>query len=147
VESHDLKPNPQGARGRRESKVQADQSRKEAEGDMGRLGLYGGYRVPRRHFGRLAATKLVQGPQEELAALKSVFHYMSEPFPHLIYAVQIAWDYLEKTGQIDDGAFTSRFLMRTVEDMILTGERRRLLLSNRAIAAYERLNRNREVAA
>ncbi|MET3842020.1 non-homologous end-joining DNA ligase [Bradyrhizobium sp. OAE829] len=63
------------------------------------------------------------------AALKSVFHYMSEPFPHLMeYAVQIAWDYLEKTGQIDDGAFTSRFLMRTVEDMILTGERRRPLL-------------------
>ena len=43
---------------------------------------------------------------------------MSEHLPHLMeYAVQIAWDYLERTGQIYDGAFTSRFLMTTVEDM------------------------------
>jgi hypothetical protein len=37
---------------------------------------------------------------------------MSEHLPHLMeFVVQIAWDYLERTGQIDDGAFTSRFLM------------------------------------
>jgi hypothetical protein len=75
---------------------------------------------------------------------------MSEHLPHLMeYAVQIAWDYLEKTGQIDDGAFTSRFLIQNVEEMIRRGERRRLMLSNRAIAAHERLShkRNKEVAA
>ena len=65
---------------------------------------------------------------------------MSEHLSHQMeYAVQIAWDYLERTGQINDAAFTSRFLMTTVEDMIRKGERRRLLLSNRAITAYERL--------
>jgi hypothetical protein len=70
--------------------------------------------------------------------------FMSEHLSHLMeYAVQIAWNYLEQTGQIDDGAFTSRFLMTTVEDMIRKGERRRLLLSNRAITAYERLLKNR----
>jgi hypothetical protein len=64
---------------------------------------------------------------------------MSEPLPLLMEnSIQIAWDYLERTGEIDDGAFTSRFLMDTVEDMIRHGERRRLLLSNRAISAYQR---------
>ena len=62
------------------------------------------------------------------------------------YAVQIAWDYLERSGQIDDGAFTSRFLMMTIENMIRAGERRRLMLSNRAIIEYEKL-RHGKVAA
>jgi hypothetical protein len=54
---------------------------------------------------------------------------MSEPLPILMEkALQIAWDYLEQTGQIDDPEFTS-----------WCGERRRLALSNGAIAAYERL--------
>jgi hypothetical protein len=74
---------------------------------------------------------------------------MSEHLHLMEYAIQITWDYLEKTGQIDDGAFTSRFLMRNVDEMIRRGERRRLLLSNSAITAYERLrqNQDKEVAA
>jgi hypothetical protein len=72
---------------------------------------------------------------------------MNEHIPYLMeYAVQIAWDYLERTGQIYDGAFTSRFLLTTVEDMIRQGERRRLLLSNRAITAYERLKQKQKAA-
>lgn len=64
---------------------------------------------------------------------------MSEPLPLLMeHSIQIAWDYLERTGDIDDGAFTSRFLKDVVETMIRHGERRRLLLSNRAITAYQR---------
>jgi hypothetical protein len=67
---------------------------------------------------------------------------MSEPLPLLMEnSIQIAWDYLERTGEIDDGAFTSRFLMNAVENMIRRGERRRLLLSNRAISAYQRRRR------
>ena len=54
-------------------------------------------------------------------------------------------DYLERTGQISDAAFASRFLSRTVEEMVRKGERRRLMLSNRAITAFERLS-NREAA-
>ena len=61
-------------------------------------------------------------------------------------AIQIAWDYLDRTGQIDDGGFTSRFLMKTVGEMIRQGERRRLLLSNRAITLYERLRQNQKAA-
>jgi len=72
---------------------------------------------------------------------------MSEHLPHLMeYAVQIAWDYLERTDQTADGAFASRFLMTTVEDMMRQGERRRLLLSNRAITTYERLKRRQKAA-
>lgn len=72
---------------------------------------------------------------------------MSEDLLHLVeYTVQIAWDYLERTGQIDDESFTSRFLLKTVGDMIRQGERRRLLLSNRAITAYERLRQGRKAA-
>jgi hypothetical protein len=58
---------------------------------------------------------------------------MSEPLPILMEsAVQIAWDYLEQTGQIDDPEITA-------EHMVRGGERRRLALSNGAITAYERL--------
>jgi hypothetical protein len=71
---------------------------------------------------------------------------MSNNLSHLIeHSVQIAWDYLERTGQISDVAFASRFLSRTVEEMVRKGERRRLMLSNRAITAFERLS-NREAA-
>jgi hypothetical protein len=54
-------------------------------------------------------------------------------------ALQIAWDYLERTGQISDPEFTSRFLLDSVERMVRSGERRRLWLSNQAITSYERL--------
>ena len=54
-------------------------------------------------------------------------------------ALQIAWDYLEQTGQIDDPEITSWLLLDTVEHMVRCGERRRLALSNGAITAYERL--------
>lgn len=54
-------------------------------------------------------------------------------------ALQIAWDYLERTGQISDPEFTSRFLLDSVERMVRSGERRQLWLSNQAITSYERL--------
>ena len=64
---------------------------------------------------------------------------MSEPLPILMEnAIRIAWDYLEGTGQIDDAAFASRFLLNTVEEIVRKGERRRLVISNRAITAFER---------
>jgi hypothetical protein len=65
---------------------------------------------------------------------------MSERLPILVEnAVQIAWDYLEKTGQIDDPEITSSLLLDIVERLVRGGERRRLALANGAIAAYERL--------
>jgi hypothetical protein len=65
---------------------------------------------------------------------------MSEPLPILMEkALQIAWDYLEQTSQIDDPELTSWLLLDTVEHMVRCGERRRLALSNGAITTYERL--------
>ncbi len=64
---------------------------------------------------------------------------MSEPLPILMEnSIQIAWDYLERTGQIADPEFASSFLLDAIENMVRKGERRRLVLSNSAITAYER---------
>ena len=72
---------------------------------------------------------------------------MIMPFPILTEnAIQIAWDYLEGTGQIDDPEFTSWFLLNSVEKMVSDGEYRKLLLANKAIAAYERFRRERQAA-
>lgn len=46
---------------------------------------------------------------------------------------QIAWDYLERTGELGDAAAASRFLSDTIEIMIRHGQRNRLALSNRGI--------------
>jgi hypothetical protein len=51
---------------------------------------------------------------------------------------QIAWEYLERTGELGDGAAASRFLSDSIETMIRRGHRSRLTLSNRAISAYQR---------
>jgi hypothetical protein len=51
---------------------------------------------------------------------------------------QIAWEYLERSGELGDGALESRFLSDVIETMIRRGQRSRLALSNRAISAYQR---------
>jgi hypothetical protein len=54
--------------------------------------------------------------------------------------IQVAWDYLERTGELGDPEIASRFLLDTVELRVRRGERRRLLLSNQAIEAYRRFH-------
>jgi hypothetical protein len=67
---------------------------------------------------------------------------MSEPIPWLIESsIQIAWNYLERTGEIGNASEASRFLLRTVDEMVLEGEHRKLMLANRAIEAYQRHRR------
>ena len=69
----------------------------------------------------------------------SDFSFMDEPIPWLIEkSIQIAWDYLERTGELGNAAEASRFLLKTVDQMILQGERRKLMLANRAIDQYRR---------
>ena len=64
---------------------------------------------------------------------------MTEPVPLLMEnSIQIAWDYLEATGELGDAEIAARFLTDAVEIMILRGETRKLMLSNRAIDAYKR---------
>lgn len=53
-------------------------------------------------------------------------------------SVQVAWDYLERSGEIDDASSCSLFLSKCIEEMIRQGVRSRLLLSNRAIDRYKR---------
>ncbi|MGY2843719.1 hypothetical protein ACVIWU_006405 [Bradyrhizobium sp. USDA 4509] len=53
-------------------------------------------------------------------------------------AVQIAWEFLERSGEITNGYETSQFLVMTVGKMAFAGERRQLMLANRAIDAYQK---------
>ena len=61
-------------------------------------------------------------------------------------SIQIAWDYLERTGEIDDAPAASRFLSNHIELLIRNGESRRLALSNKAITAYQRFKQERRAA-
>jgi hypothetical protein len=81
--------------------------------------------------------------RQELARGERVFpswrNEIAEPLPILMEnAIQIAWDYLERTGELGDPEIASRFLLDTVELLVRRGERRRLLLSNKTIDAYRR---------
>lgn len=60
---------------------------------------------------------------------------------------QIAWEYLDRTGELGDGAAASRLLSDAIEAMIRRGERTRLALSNRAIGAYQRFRANGATAS
>jgi hypothetical protein len=51
---------------------------------------------------------------------------------------RIAWDYLEATGELEDYDMAARLLLDTIETMIRQGERRRLLIANKAISGNVR---------
>jgi hypothetical protein len=64
--------------------------------------------------------------------------YRDDGNPQLLAeAMQIAWEYLERSGDIDDPAEAGRFLTNKIEHMIGQGQRNRLVLSNRAIGAFQ----------
>ena len=60
-------------------------------------------------------------------------------YPLMERPSEIAWDYLERSGQINDPEFTSKFLLTSVEHNVRMGERRQLMLVNRAISEFERM--------
>ena len=71
---------------------------------------------------------------------------MTEPMPLLIESsVEIAWDYLARTGELGDAMVAGRFLSDTIESMVSRGERRQLMLANKAIAAYQQFRRQPSV--
>jgi hypothetical protein len=71
---------------------------------------------------------------------------MIEPLPILIAnSAQIAWEFLERTGELGEAAVASRFIVDDIELMVRRGERRRLLLSNKAIDNYRRFKNRRAV--
>ena len=64
---------------------------------------------------------------------------MSETLQYtIVKSLEIAWDYLEATGELGNPDSAAEHLLGTIEAMIRQGERRPLLLSNKAIAAYQR---------
>lgn len=71
--------------------------------------------------------------------------FREAPPPLLEEAVKIAVDFLDRTGEIDDIDETCQFLVNKVDFMIAQGQRNRLLLANRAIAAYQRYRMARTI--
>lgn len=63
---------------------------------------------------------------------------MSEMAKLIAESFQIAWDYLKATGELGDPDTAADHLLDTMETLMKQGERRRLLLSNKAISAYQR---------
>ena len=62
---------------------------------------------------------------------------MTEPLPTLVEnSLQIAWDFLEASGEIQDPQQTAEVLLGAIKTLMLRGEHRRLMLSNRAIDAF-----------
>jgi hypothetical protein len=62
---------------------------------------------------------------------------MTEPLPILVEnSLQIAWDFLDASGEIDDPQQTAEVLLGAIKTLMLRGEHRRLMLSNRAIDAF-----------
>jgi hypothetical protein len=62
---------------------------------------------------------------------------MEAPLSKLLEeAVDIAWVYLHRTGEIVDGIVAARFLTDTIETMIRRGQRNRMFLANMAILKY-----------
>lgn len=71
---------------------------------------------------------------------------MYEPLPILVEnSFQIAWEYLERTGELGNREVASRVLLDALEIMVGRGERRKLLLSNKAIDAYQRFRAERRL--
>lgn len=60
-------------------------------------------------------------------------------------SVLIAADFLERTGEIDDPVQTGEFLVSKIQFMMSQGQRNRLLLANRAIAAYQQYRKARTI--
>lgn len=59
--------------------------------------------------------------------------------------IQIAWNFLERAGEIDDPGEATQFLVNKIEFMIAQGQRNKLVLSNRAISAFKEYKKARTI--
>ncbi len=60
-------------------------------------------------------------------------------------AVNIAWLYLERTGDLGDGNTAAVFLTNAVDQMIRQGQRNRMFLANKALIKYRTFRESRKV--
>jgi hypothetical protein len=51
-------------------------------------------------------------------------------------AVNIAWVYLQRTGELEDGSAAAVFLTNAIDSMMRRGQRNRMFLANKAIIKY-----------
>ena len=65
-------------------------------------------------------------------------HVVPPPFMLMEQSVEIAWNYLHLTGQVENPVDAYRELSATVAARMRQGVTSRLLLSNHAIGVYER---------
>jgi hypothetical protein len=73
---------------------------------------------------------------------------MPEPIPILIQtSSRIAWDFLARSSEITDPDKASDALLTIINALLLKGERRRLMLSNRAISEYRKLKAEGKIDA
>ena len=67
---------------------------------------------------------------------------MTDPLPTLVAdSLQIAWDFLDASGEIEDPQQTAEVLLGAIKTLLLRGENRKLVLSNRAIAPFGSSNK------
>jgi hypothetical protein len=71
--------------------------------------------------------------------------FKDDTYPLLEEAKSIAWDFLDRSNEIDEPAETQQFLLDKIEFMISQGQRNKLLLSNRAIAAFREYKKARTI--
>jgi hypothetical protein len=62
-------------------------------------------------------------------------------------AVNIAWVYLQRTGDLGDGNAAAVFLTNTIDSMMRRGQRNRMFLANKAIIKYRVFRENSKVIA
>jgi hypothetical protein len=57
----------------------------------------------------------------------------------------IAWSFLEKSGELGAPESSANVLLDSIQQQMRTGERRKLMLANRAISAYREQSRRWDV--
>jgi hypothetical protein len=60
-------------------------------------------------------------------------------------AIQIALNYLHRSGEMDDYVETCDFLVDNIATMIRRGQHNKLVLANRAIASFQRYRASRTI--
>ena len=60
-------------------------------------------------------------------------------------AVNIAWVYLQRTGELGDGSTAAVFLTNTIDSMMRRGQRNRMFLANKAIIKYRTFRDNNDI--
>jgi hypothetical protein len=73
---------------------------------------------------------------------------MNEPIQTVIQSsLQIAWNFLSGIGELENTDEAGRHLLKSINDLVAQGERRKLMLANRAIDAYRHFKINQKVGA